>query len=731
MKVAGCCVLKGLTWFCLLCCSLISRMLQRDPLKRASLEEIESHPWLSGVDPLPASRTTVPLTSYKSISEEEHEIIIQAMTCGHIADRDTIQEALEADRYNHITATYFLLAERILREKQDRPGQTPHAECNWAEPGQNRRPLSEPLDLGRPRELTGGVLVLSSPDIPHSAVGPYKDFTEQTETDSRKSLTIPINREEDNPLSGHGVGQQLFLRSSGSGELPSGRNICALQQICEEEEEEEEEEEATSIALPDLNCKARNQNLGCAAMNNQDQTEGAKHLVCGELRFCLHSKECHKNTRSVEGLGDIFEEQADMEGSQGLEGKGVLKGHKSLEELEQDRHLPDVESNKALRHHNILEGKESLEFQKLKGCTDLEVNGNLGSKPCLHDYTCLEGQTVIEGHKHVEDKSLEKQNVQEQHFPESPTELDDHESTGKQPEVKNGLESQIMSAERKKVLEDPIRQCKEVEKVQGLEEIRVQEEQNLERQDVLDNHRIPKGHYIVNEEEHLKYTTVQSRISQNPGNQNHPSTECNSLDKNSCSDSQTVIKVQNEKMLSNCIRSRTQCCQGKPKEASPDSGEEPMKEHNNNTPKVEQKTTAPSGSPKTFKNHCVDTGPAALELQISSLTKDNISIRPLDRERWGPQDREGGASSCFKSPRRVAGGKESTFSSQGGVCLATSYEMGPEPMIRIDPAKNKNVNLRDRLLQFPLCEKALSFKIKPSSKESLMPFGQFNCCHVL
>lgn len=28
--------------------------------------------------------------------------------------------ALEADRYNHITATYFLLAERMLREKQEK-----------------------------------------------------------------------------------------------------------------------------------------------------------------------------------------------------------------------------------------------------------------------------------------------------------------------------------------------------------------------------------------------------------------------------------------------------------------------------------------------------------------------------------------------------------------------------------------------------------------------------------
>lgn len=72
--------------------SLISRMLQRDPKQRASLEQIEGHAWLQGVDPSPASRCLLPLTSHKRVSQEEHEIILQAMTCGNIADRDTIQE---------------------------------------------------------------------------------------------------------------------------------------------------------------------------------------------------------------------------------------------------------------------------------------------------------------------------------------------------------------------------------------------------------------------------------------------------------------------------------------------------------------------------------------------------------------------------------------------------------------------------------------------------------------
>ncbi|KAI1901888.1 hypothetical protein AGOR_G00039070, partial [Albula goreensis] len=104
----------------LACKDLINRMLQRDPKRRASLEEIENHAWLQGVDPSPATKYNTPLVSHKNLSEEEHNSIIQRMVLGDIADRETIIEALETNKYNHITATYFLLAERILREKQEK-----------------------------------------------------------------------------------------------------------------------------------------------------------------------------------------------------------------------------------------------------------------------------------------------------------------------------------------------------------------------------------------------------------------------------------------------------------------------------------------------------------------------------------------------------------------------------------------------------------------------------------
>lgn len=72
--------------------SLIDRMLQRDPKQRASLEEIESHVWLRGVDPSPATKCNTPLISHKNLSEEEHNSIIQRMVLGDIADREAITE---------------------------------------------------------------------------------------------------------------------------------------------------------------------------------------------------------------------------------------------------------------------------------------------------------------------------------------------------------------------------------------------------------------------------------------------------------------------------------------------------------------------------------------------------------------------------------------------------------------------------------------------------------------
>ncbi|KAM6057595.1 SNF-related serine/threonine-protein kinase-like isoform 1-T3 [Chlamydotis macqueenii] len=202
------------------CADLISRMLQRDPKQRASLEQIEGHAWLQGVDPSPASRCLLPLTSHKRVSEEEHEIILQAMVCGNIADRDTIQEALEADRYNHITATYFLLAERMLREKQEKQGHGLSLVYNLAKEVQRRTNLS---DTFGPVGSASGLL-------------PFTEVPGGLTVGSRLS---PL------PTGGDIGGWQPpgTLLKVPAVDTTITKSTPALQQICEEEEEEEEEEE--------------------------------------------------------------------------------------------------------------------------------------------------------------------------------------------------------------------------------------------------------------------------------------------------------------------------------------------------------------------------------------------------------------------------------------------------------------------------------------------------------
>ncbi|XP_054856366.1 SNF-related serine/threonine-protein kinase-like [Eublepharis macularius] len=256
------------------CADLISQMLQRNPQQRASLEQIENHPWLQGVDPSPASRYLLPLTSHKRVSEEEHGIIIQAMMCGNIADRETIQEALEANHYNHVTATYFLLAERILREKQEKqsPSPSPSLVYNLAQHVQSRSAFSAVSDPSHP-----AILVDECPQplpVTKSALENYS---------GKSVLSFSALGESESPSSLHGCGQPIraLIRPSLI-ETPIAKSTPALQQISEEEEEEEEEEEGK----PGL-FRRRTSSLNQEQMSDF-QSAKASLLFCRSL--AAHSK---------------------------------------------------------------------------------------------------------------------------------------------------------------------------------------------------------------------------------------------------------------------------------------------------------------------------------------------------------------------------------------------------------------------------------------------------------
>ncbi|CAG0914719.1 unnamed protein product [Notodromas monacha] len=103
------------------CKKLIGRMLQREPGNRASLESIANDQWLMcgpGEGDCAKYEDYLPLVSRHHLSEEEHGAIVNEMVTGGVADEEQIHCCLEKDEYNHVTATYFLLAEKRLRGRR-------------------------------------------------------------------------------------------------------------------------------------------------------------------------------------------------------------------------------------------------------------------------------------------------------------------------------------------------------------------------------------------------------------------------------------------------------------------------------------------------------------------------------------------------------------------------------------------------------------------------------------
>ncbi|XP_027753350.1 SNF-related serine/threonine-protein kinase [Empidonax traillii] len=221
------------------CKDLITRMLQRDPKRRASLEEIENHAWLQGVDPSPATKYNIPLVSYKNLSEEEHNSIIQRMVLGDIADRDTIVEALETNKYNHITATYFLLAERILREKQEKEIQTRSASPSNIK-AQFRQ--SWPTKIDVPQDLEDDLTAspLSHATVPQS---PARTAENILNGHRSKALADSAKKEDIPELAGPALSA---VPSVSLKPTTSGRKC--LFRVEEDEEEDEEDKKPISLS---------------------------------------------------------------------------------------------------------------------------------------------------------------------------------------------------------------------------------------------------------------------------------------------------------------------------------------------------------------------------------------------------------------------------------------------------------------------------------------------------
>ncbi|KAJ8415702.1 hypothetical protein AAFF_G00402590 [Aldrovandia affinis] len=232
------------------CKDLIDLMLQRDPKRRASLEEIEEHAWLQGVDPSPATKYSTPLVSHRSLSEEEHNSIIQRMALGDIADRETIIEALETNKYNHITATYFLLAERILRDKQEKEVQT--RSCSPSNiKAQFRQSWPTKIDIHQDIEDSLAASSISHGGGPQS---PARSTDNLLNGHRGKGLLDLGRRDEPSepvlPAHAHALPPPpppARSRSQGpAGAAPSKQRACLFRL----EEDEEEEDEPSALPAP-------------------------------------------------------------------------------------------------------------------------------------------------------------------------------------------------------------------------------------------------------------------------------------------------------------------------------------------------------------------------------------------------------------------------------------------------------------------------------------------------
>ncbi|XP_069577597.1 SNF-related serine/threonine-protein kinase-like [Brachyistius frenatus] len=302
------------------CRDLIGHMLQRDPKKRATLEQIEGHQWLQGVDPSPATKLSTPLVSHRSLSEEEHGSIIQRMVLGSIADRDTITEALEANQYNHITATYFLLAERMLRERQDKEQ---HSQTRSPSPSKAQFRQSWPTRVDVHQDVSDG---LGRPSICHPGgpQSPARSAESLHKGPRPKTALLDLSHRQDNhtPASTY---QQPAPKTQERGPRPLSKphpnplRLGSLTSVgpCKPRSpslfsvEEDEEEESTedkcfpSSTLPAqvvLRCKASSSSSPLSSSGNR-LTSRMSAPILNQIHEEDKEDEEEEERRELHGLG--------------------------------------------------------------------------------------------------------------------------------------------------------------------------------------------------------------------------------------------------------------------------------------------------------------------------------------------------------------------------------------------------------------------------------------------
>ncbi|XP_049862989.1 SNF-related serine/threonine-protein kinase-like isoform X1 [Schistocerca gregaria] len=229
------------------CKRLIARMLIREPEKRATLEEIAMDPWLrEDANTEPAD--FLPLVSREHVSEDDHALIIQKMVNGNIATKEDILEALDKNEYNHITATYFLLAERKLRAHRQEQAQ------QRLRQGQQLQELSPITSGSKPYAKMDKITGMSNTDVSCQQVNQSLLSAARTPGDqnyrSRKCSIVQEEEDEDDMTSCSG--REELAPPHGSlnrrGSRSEGKLNLALQERLAESERRKDGSSAGNTA---------------------------------------------------------------------------------------------------------------------------------------------------------------------------------------------------------------------------------------------------------------------------------------------------------------------------------------------------------------------------------------------------------------------------------------------------------------------------------------------------
>ncbi|EDW09334.1 SNF-related serine/threonine-protein kinase [Drosophila mojavensis] len=265
------------------CRTLIATMLVRDPKNRATVEEIASSAWLKQINEPESVEHSLPLVSREQLSEEDHAFIIQKMINGNIASKEEILQALDKNKYNHITATYFLLAELRLRRRREEANKLKLQESGLKLGDINRRLTA---DKPSPTESPKVVVPISI------NVTPAAQFANDNAKPDKRTRKCSIVREEDEEESaneGCVIGNELQVATTRRESISDGRlNRSVQERSCSSAPAPKAElptNTRTKIVVSvDTTLAQKLKQMDKCAKVDEDTLSGLKELEIGKLK---------------------------------------------------------------------------------------------------------------------------------------------------------------------------------------------------------------------------------------------------------------------------------------------------------------------------------------------------------------------------------------------------------------------------------------------------------------